>query len=87
MVDENSSAPPAKPTWFEGSVRVVAYVLLGIFGLLYSTGAAKLAYDRSRSVIFAILAFALSPLYYPYYAFTQPAPTVMGAARKLKGMF
>jgi hypothetical protein len=58
-----------------------------LFSFLYAVGAAKLAYDRSRSVIFAILAFFLSPLYYPYYAFTQPAPTVMGAARKLKGMF
>jgi hypothetical protein len=35
----------------------------------------------------AIGAFIFSPFYYPYYAFTQPAPTVMGAARKLKGLW
>jgi hypothetical protein len=84
MADENSSAPPPKPSWLWGVIVLVTYV---IFGLLYATGAAKLAYDRSRSALLAIVAFFLSPLYYPYYAFTQPAPTVMGAARKLKGMF
>jgi ABC-type multidrug transport system permease subunit len=86
MADENSSAPPPKNSpWWLGWLIVLITSL--IFSLLYGVGAAKLAYDRSGSALFALIAFFLSPLYYPYYAFTQPAPTVMGAARKLKGMF
>ena len=86
MADDNSAAPPPKSTsgWIWWLVVTITYV---IFGLLYSAGAAKLAYDRTRSTLFAILAFFVSPLYYPYYAFTQPAPTIMGAARKLKALF
>jgi ABC-type multidrug transport system permease subunit len=86
MADEDSAAPPPKSTggWIWWLIVLITSL---IFSLLYGVGAAKLAYDRTRSALFAILAFFLSPLYYPYYAFTQPAPTVMGAARKLKGMF
>ena len=86
MADDKVASPPEKSsggwTWW----LIVTLIWL-LFGFLYAVGAAKLSYDRSRSVMFAILAFFLSPLYYPYYAFTQPAPTVMGAARKLKGLW
>lgn len=86
MADDNKAAPPSQSSsgWVWWLVVTITYIILG---LLYGGGAAKLAYDRSRSVVFALLAFFLSPLYYPYYAFTQPAPTVMGAARKLKGLW
>ena len=86
MADENSAAPPPKSSsgWIWWLIVLITSL---IFSLLYGVGAAKLAYDRSGSALFALVAFFLSPLYYPYYAFTQPAPTVMGAARKLKGMF
>ena len=86
MADENSAAPPPKSSsgWLWWLIVLITSL---IFSLLYGVGAAKLAYDRSGSALFALAAFFLSPLYYPYYAFTQPAPTVMGAARKLKGMF
>lgn len=81
MADEQQSSSGG---WIWWLVTTIVYIL---FFLAYSGGAAKLSYDRSRSVVFALLAFFLSPLYYPYYAFTQPAPTVMGAARKLKGLW
>ena len=80
MADETKTTP-----W--NATTIATTIVTLIFFVLYSTGAAKLAYTRNSSMALAIGAFIFSPFYYPYYAFTQPAPTVMGAARKLKGLW
>lgn len=80
MADEEKKSSGSWVWWL---IMTLVYLL---FWLTYSGGAAKLSYDRSRSILFAALAFFMSPLYYPYYAFTQPSTTVVGAARKLKGL-
>jgi hypothetical protein len=58
-----------------------------IFALVFSYGAAKLSYARNQSIGWAMLAFLLSGLYYPYYALflSQTAPVVaplIGARRR-----
>jgi hypothetical protein len=63
-----------------------ALAVLIVFVLLSSLGAARLAYLRSGNIIFAILAFFFSFLYYPWYAWTQPS-TMIGAARYLRKMW
>ena len=65
-------------------------------GILFSSGAAYLNYQRNQSAVLAILAFFFATIYYPYYAFTSgsasspsvtPASTLMTAGRRvLKAM-
>lgn len=54
-------------------------------GLLFAAGAAKLSYDRFRSIGWAIVAFLFAPLYYIYYSFfvsTAVTPVMVAAARR-----
>jgi hypothetical protein len=50
----------------------IVTVLIFTFAVISAIGAGKLAYQRSQSMIISTIAFVLSPLYYIYYAFTQP---------------
>lgn len=65
------------------TIGTVLLYLLIFF--IYAASAAKLSYQRSGSGLFAFIAFILGPLYFPYYAFTQPtiSTATMGAARKM----
>lgn len=62
--------------------------LIVLFYLLFSYGASKIAYGQSGSMFVSLLAFLLSPIYYPYYAFVSYTPpffsTVLGAARRMR---
>lgn len=59
-----------------------------ILAIIFSYGAAKLSYDRFRSVGWAALAFVFSSIYYPYYAIflnqaaPVAAPMMLGARRR-----
>jgi hypothetical protein len=89
--------PPPKESegWNWWLTTTVTYVFVG---LVFGAGAAKLSYERSRSMLYAVIAFLLSPLYYPFYAFSTSSSTasayssypsyntMMGAARKLKNL-
>jgi hypothetical protein len=60
-----------------GGVGVTMTMSLGlIFSLVFAYGAAKLSYDKFKSVGWAALAFIFSGFYYPYYALflNTPAP-------------
>ena len=48
---------------------MIPFALLLLF--IFAAGAARLAYNTHNSLIFAIIAFLLSPLYYIYHAFTK----------------
>lgn len=54
--------------------------------LVYSLGAARIAYNTTQSVWIAIVALLLGPLYYPYYGafLSQPiqAPILFGGRRR-----
>ena len=68
------------------SVSMAVWVAVGLIpALLFSAGAAKLSYDRFRSIGWAIVAFLFAPIYYMYYAFflsTPATPTMIAAARR-----
>lgn len=88
---QQQSMPPPTITTTETTTRVrvkdydtwMLWVMISILpSIIFSFGAAKLSYDKFRSLGWAILAFIFSAVYYPYYAFTQsgPAPaTTMGS--------
>ena len=82
MADDTKTTESSGWVWW-----LLVTITYALIGFVFSAGAAKLSYDRSNSILYAILSFIMSPLYYPYYAFTQPAQTVMGAGRKLKGLW
>ena len=75
------------------SPAVVARAGLGVAvmilpTLIFAAGAAKLSYDRFRSVGWAIVAFIFPAFYYMYYAFVVSvpvAPVMVAAARRLHG--
>ena len=50
-------------------------ILTIIFWIVFSYGAAKLSYDKYRSIGWAILDFFFSHFYYPYYALVLNSPT------------
>jgi len=63
------------------TVAIVSAVFSILFFIVFSYGAAKLSYDKYRSVGWAILDFFFSSFYYPYYAIVLNNPTVMGGRR------
>ena len=66
----------------EMGVLVILYIVLGVvFFIAFSYGAAKLSYDKYRSVGWAILDFFFSSFYYPYYAIFLNTPTYVGGRR------
>lgn len=69
-------------TFTEYSDMITVYSILGfIFAVVFSYGAAKLSYDKYRSVGWAVLDFFFSWFYYPYYAIVLNAPTYIGGRR------
>lgn len=89
MVD-TTPPPQSSSGWVWWLVTTITFVLMAV---AFGAGAAKLSYQRSHSAPYAVLAFLLSPLYYPFYAYSQSAASsytspysMMGAARKLKSM-
>lgn len=66
-----------------GWAAILGWIVYILVWLLYSVGASRLAYIRTSSGVMAVLAFILSPIYYVYYAFTQPA-VLSGAGRAAK---
>ena len=87
MDQQQKKAPSVSANLMLGGLGVNFSVSLGlIFSILFAYGAAKLSYDRFRSVGWAVLAFLFSGFYYPYYAVfvssSVPAPVVgMGRRR------
>ena len=75
-----------------GGVGVTLSMSLGlIFSIVFAYGAAKLSYDKFKSVGWAVLAFIFSGFYYPYYALfvnsavpisTPPPMGMLGARRR-----
>ena len=57
--------------WLIGGTGILSV----IFWLVFSYGAAKLSYDKYRSMGWAILDFFFSYYYYPYYALVLNSPT------------
>lgn len=71
--------------WAQGGLFLSVMILPT---LLFAAGAAKLSYDRFRSVGWAIIAFIFPAFYYMYYAFVVSvpvAPVMVAAARRLHG--
>lgn len=81
--------PPSKPTAVQQQ-QVAVYWTAGLLAilpsLLFSFGAAKLSYDRFRSIGWAIVAFIFSAFYYPYYAFFVSGPAVTAPTGMLGAM-
>ena len=67
-------------------VSTAVWIGVGLIpALIFFGGAAKLSYDKFRSVGWAIVAFLFAPIYYMYYAFflsTSATPTMIAAARR-----
>jgi hypothetical protein len=59
-------------------------ILYILFWIVFSYGAAKLSYDKYRSIGWAILDFFFSTFYYPYYALVLNSPTqaIIAAGRR-----
>lgn len=75
---ETEEKPKTGMVW-----SIFNFIVTLLLALVYSAGAARLAYIRTSSGMMATLAFFLSPIYYVYYAFTQPA-TLAGAGRAMR---
>ncbi len=77
---------PAKKQTDQVSVSTAIWFAVGLIpALVFSAGAAKLSYDRFRSIGWAIVAFLFAPIYYMYYAFvvsTPVTPAMIAAARR-----
>lgn len=59
----------------------IAMIVINVLvGLIYCYGAARLSYNTFGSMGWAVVAFFLAPLYYPYYGIfvSQPAPPPSG---------
>lgn len=70
-----------------GVLSIVYIVVVLIFVLIYSLGAAKLSYDHFQSVLWGVVAFLFAPIYYPYYAFmysSPAAPSMFGGRKRSK---
>lgn len=74
----NVTAPETPPVpsssfleWLTGGTGILTI----IFWFVFSYGAAKLSYDKYRSMGWAILDFFFSHFYYPYYALVLNSPT------------
>ena len=76
-----SSAPPPAVSTEYSTFTIAASVLSMIFFIVFSYGAAKLSYDKYRSIGWAVLDFFFSSFYYPYYAIVLNTPTVIGGRR------
>jgi hypothetical protein len=63
------------------AVTVLSLVLSILFFIVFSYGAAKLSFDKYRSIGWAILDFFFSSFYYPYYAIFLNSPTTIGGRR------
>lgn len=63
-----------------GGLAIAMVVINALIGLIYCYGAARLSYNTFGSMGWAVLAFFLAPIYYPYYALfvSQPAPPPSG---------
>ena len=59
-----------------GGLAIAMLVINVLIALIYCYGAARLSYNTFGSMGWAVVAFFLAPLYYPYYAIfvSQPAP-------------
>jgi hypothetical protein len=57
-------------------LAIAMLVINVLLALVYCYGAARLSYNTFGSMGWAVVAFFLAPLYYPYYAIfvSQPAP-------------
>jgi positive regulator of sigma E activity len=69
-----------------GTASIVYIVVVLVFVLIYSLGAAKLSYDHFQSVLWGVLAFIFAPFYYPYYAFmysSPAAPSMFGGRKRM----
>lgn len=57
-------------------LAIAMIVINVLLGLVYCYGAARLSYNTFGSMGWAVVAFFLAPIYYPYYAIfvSQPAP-------------
>jgi hypothetical protein len=79
---------PEKPQKAPETVAIstAVWFAVGLIpALVFSAGAAKLSYDKFRSIGWAIVAFLFAPIYYMYYAFihSSPAtPMMVAAARR-----
>jgi len=88
----NKSAPPSTSNaqarvkaltsnW--STMAIIGSVFGAIAWLIYAIGAAKLSYDKYGSIGWAIPAFILSWIYYPYYAFfVSTRIPMMGGRRR-----
>lgn len=77
---ESTTKTPEVSTEYSNMITV--YSIIGfIFAVVFSYGAAKLSYDKYRSVGWAVLDFFFSWFYYPYYAIVLNAPTYIGGRR------
>lgn len=59
----------------------IAMIVINVLvGLIYCYGAARLSYNTFGSMGWAVVAFFLAPIYYPYYGIfvSQPAPPPSG---------
>ena len=63
------------------ALSIVSAVFALIFFIVFSYGAAKLSFDKYRSIGWAILDFFFSSFYYPYYAIFLNSPTAIGGRR------
>ena len=79
---------PEKPQKTPETVAIstAVWFAVGLIpALVFSAGAAKLSYDKFRSIGWAIVAFLFAPIYYMYYAFfisTSGTPVMVAAARR-----
>jgi len=63
------------------AVTILSALFAFIFFIVFSYGAAKLSFDKYRSIGWAILDFFFSSFYYPYYAIFLNSPTTIGGRR------
>ena len=69
------------------TLETILYIAIGtILYLIYGIGAYRLSYNTNGSVVMAIIAFLLAPLYYPYHGLfvsqPQQAPILFGGKRR-----
>ncbi len=78
-VSQTNQQPPEekKTTVNINDPLTIAMIVINVLiGIIYCYGAARLSYNTFGSMGWAVVAFFLAPLYYPYYAIfvSQPAP-------------
>lgn len=64
-----------------GDPLAIAMIVINVLvGIIYCYGAARLSYNTFGSMGWAVVAFFLAPIYYPYYGIfvSQPAPPPSG---------